>query len=83
VLNLTTGSKIILMIPRMGRNGRNAEEKGGRKYGLLRRAEALERTSPLFSIGSDKFGSSEYVHILGYIKITNRNAYRTIYSITR
>ena len=39
---------------------------------MLSRAEALKRAPSSFSIGSNKFGSSEDVHVLGYIKIKNR-----------
>jgi len=47
---------------------------------LLSRAEALERAPSSNSIGGDKFGRSEDVHIIGYIKNTNRKSYRIIYS---
>jgi hypothetical protein len=56
---------------RMRRNGRDTVVKSGRKCNLLSRAEALERAPSLYSIGSDKFGCKEDVHILGYIKNKN------------
>jgi adenine-specific DNA methylase len=44
---------------------------------LLRRAEALERASSSFSIGSDKLRSIEDVHIVGYIKKRNRKGLKS------
>ena len=51
--------------------------KSRRKRSLLRRAEALERTSSSFSIGSDKLRSIEDVHIVGYIKKRNRKGLKS------